>query len=216
MVYRLTVLFFGIIIKLFFSYKVEGLENIPDKGRVIFIANHQSYFDVFPIGVLIPRIIRPFAKKELYENFFLRLWLNKVRAIALDRDGIDFGAMKKAIECLEKEESVLVFPEGTRTKTGLMTEGRSGFLLLAHRTKTPFVPIAIEGTWSILPPGRKWPLIKPFSIKIGAQSFVNENVDFSDSVSVQGEVDRCVNKIAEMIGDVNYLLRIKEQRDALL
>ncbi len=124
--------------------RVEGLENIPEKGPVIFLINHIAFVDPIAVLFVASRDIVPLAKVEVYNyplvGIFPRLW----GVIPIKREEIDREAIRKALEVLKAGECLLVAPEGTRGEA--LQKGRDGAAYLAARTGAAIVPVAIEGT----------------------------------------------------------------------
>ncbi len=123
---------------------VEGQENIPREGPVIFLINHIAFVDPIAVLYVVKRDIVPLAKMEVYDipfvGIFPRLW----GVIPIKRDEIDRSAIKKALQVLKAGECLLVAPEGTRGEA--LRKGRDGAAYLASRTRASIVPVAIEGT----------------------------------------------------------------------
>ncbi len=138
------------------SLKVEGLENIDPKRQYIFIVNHQSNIDI-PVLVqaLRPFQLRWLAKKELLRVpiFGWAMWAAK--HITVDRaDRQDaLKSLARAKKRLAAGISLVVFPEGTRSRTGALQRFKKGGFLLAVQTQTPIVPITINGSGMLLPAG---------------------------------------------------------------
>ena len=125
------------------SYKVEGLENLPE-GGMIFLAKHQSTWETLAFQQILPPHVWV-LKRELFKVPFFGWGLKMLQPIAIDRSAgrraVD-QLVSQGIKKLEKQWSVMIFPEGTRIKPG--TEGRYklGGSILASQAKFPVVPIA--------------------------------------------------------------------------
>jgi 1-acyl-sn-glycerol-3-phosphate acyltransferase len=123
------------------------LENIPAEGPVIFAINHLSHMDT-PVLFVNPRRpdITALVTTKYQENPFIK-WFTKVaEGIWINRDIADFSAIRKASEELAKGRALGIAPEGTRSKTGQMQEGKPGTIMLALKTGVPIVPVALTGT----------------------------------------------------------------------
>ncbi|MBC8506755.1 MAG: 1-acyl-sn-glycerol-3-phosphate acyltransferase [Anaerolineales bacterium] len=123
---------------------VEGHENIPEEGPVIFLINHIAFVDPIAVLFVAKRDIVPLAKMEVYEIPFLGVFPRLWGVIPIKRDEIDRSAIRQALEVLKAGECLLVAPEGTRGD-GLQ-RGRDGAAYLASRSGASIVPVAIEGT----------------------------------------------------------------------
>ncbi len=138
---------------------VEGLENIPKTGAVIIAGNHLSNADPPAIGGFagLVRDSRFVAKKELFDIPVIGWFFRQNGYIPVDRARTigDFGALKGVVQALERGESVVMFPEGTRSKTGKPQKPKSGIGFLVYKTGVPVLPVKIEGTFRMAFFGKK-------------------------------------------------------------
>ncbi len=142
--------------RILFRARRTGREHIPD-GKVILAANHRSFLDPFIIGTCVRRPIYFVAKQELFRNRFVAWFLNCMGAFPIRRGESDEESLATAKALLERGEAVVIFPEGTRVRSGPLREPRRGVGRLALESGAPVVPIAIRGTerarrgWRIRP-----------------------------------------------------------------
>lgn len=134
--------------------KVIGQENIPRSGRFILAPNHASHLDPPMVSIYAPRRPHALAKSELFENRLIGIYYAGLGAFPIQRGRADRKAIRRAIEVLEHEEPLLIFPEGTRTKTGEIGPAEIGLGMIAHAAKAPIVPVYIKGTQNCLSPVR--------------------------------------------------------------
>ena len=122
-------------------------ENFPATGPVILAINHMSHIDT---PVLFVNPIRPditaLVTTKYKENWFVSLFTDIAKGIWIDRDIADFTAIRNASEVLAKGWVLGIAPEGTRSKTGQMQEGKPGIIMLALKSGAPIVPVALTGT----------------------------------------------------------------------
>ena len=135
-----------ILFKVLLRLKVEGQENIPLRGGIIFASNHASYLDPPTIGVSTKRELRFLAKRELFCYPIFRTIISKLNAIPIEREGVGKNALKTILSALRNGEAVLLFPEGTRSKTGMLGDAKAGVGLIASKTGRPVVPVYVSGT----------------------------------------------------------------------
>jgi len=132
------------IFKIFFRIKVKGKNNLPDEGPVILMSNHISAYDPPLLVAIFSRPVRFMAKKELFENPFMRFVLFLADAFPVDRSKNDITAVKKALSVLKDQEVLGLFPEGTRRAEGELGNPKLGSVMLAIKSGAPIVPIGIK------------------------------------------------------------------------
>ncbi|MBM2817143.1 MAG: 1-acyl-sn-glycerol-3-phosphate acyltransferase [Ignavibacteria bacterium] len=134
--------------------KVNGQEILYVNETYIFITNHSSLFDIpIILGTLTNYNVAIIYKKELEKVPFFGIGLKASPFIPVVREDprSSLTSIENAVESINKGISVLVFPEGTRSKDGKVGEFKRGAFLLASRSGMPIVPIAINGSWKIMP-----------------------------------------------------------------
>ncbi len=153
-----------VFFKTCYDFKAEGLENIPPTGALIIAGNHLSNADPPAIGAFagLVRDSRFMAKKELFSIPVLGWFFRRCGYISVDRKRTigDFGALEGAIEALNRGESIVMFPEGTRSKTGKPQKPKSGIGFLVYKTGAPVLPVKVEGTFG-------WPWVRKIRVKFG-------------------------------------------------
>jgi glycerol-3-phosphate dehydrogenase (NAD(P)+) len=141
---------------IYFRIRRLGTEHVPD-GGVILAANHRSFLDPFVIGACIGRPTYFVAKQELFRNPIVAWFLNCLGAFPLRRGASDEESVATALTLLERGRAVVIFPEGTRIKTGSLGRPKRGVGRLALQSGKPVVPIAVTGSerarngWKIKP-----------------------------------------------------------------
>jgi len=131
-----------------FRGETAGIENLPRHGGYLVAANHASHLDPFLIGARLPRQVTFFARKTLWQPGFAAWWLDAVGVIPVDRDGgSDVGAIKRVLAALKEQKTIILFPEGTRSRTGELQTPKPGVGLFACRTHVPVVPARIFGSF---------------------------------------------------------------------
>lgn len=144
---------------------VKGEENIP-AGPVLLVGNHEGNFD---IPVLLGYLKKPFgfiSKVEVKKIPIVYKWMEVMNCVFMDRKDRrqSIKAIRAGIQLLKDGHSIAVFPEGTRSKGGPVAEFKAGSLRLATDSKSPIVPIAINGTSKLMEKNNGW--IKPGNVVI--------------------------------------------------
>ncbi len=126
---------------------VEGRENIPDKGEaVVYAPNHNSLIDVPLFYKELRRFPAMMAKKELFKVPVMHGCLVSLKCIKIDRKGAHsiVEAIRSGCKTIESGHSIVIFPEGTRSKTGEIGPFKNGAFKIAERTGCPVVPVVIK------------------------------------------------------------------------
>ena len=148
----------------------EGLESIPRGQPLMYASNHSSMFDIWTLLATLPGSIRMVAKQELFKIPLLGGAMRAAGHIPIDR-----AARKKAFEAYDKAaktiregiSSILVFPEGTRSRTGELLPFKNAPFGLAIAAQVPIVPVYVHHTFEILPKGA-WRLrSRPIRLLVG-------------------------------------------------
>jgi 1-acyl-sn-glycerol-3-phosphate acyltransferase len=133
-----------------------GAEHVSRTEAQIVVANHQSWFDILAIFLVTPVEVRFVAKKELFAIPFFGQVLTALGHVRLDRANLKqaITAYEVAAKYIkERRLSILVFPEGTRSRTGSLQPFKTGPFVLALEAGAPVVPAYVAGTFGILPKG---------------------------------------------------------------
>ena len=144
-----------ILLRTLFRFKVIGRDNVPANSVVIIAANHLSYVDPVFIGTALgKRRLRMMAKSEAFKIPFIGSFISVLGAFPVARS-VGRGAIQAAVDMVRGGESLLLFPEGTRSRTGKLGEARSGLGWIIHETRVVVIPVSISGSEHILPVGGK-------------------------------------------------------------
>jgi 1-acyl-sn-glycerol-3-phosphate acyltransferase len=136
--------------------RVTGLENFDHSGTYVFVSNHSSQFDIPAIQAAAPVKVSIIYKKELNKVPIFGWQLMVSPYISVDRKSSEgaFKSIEKAKKLMgEKNISVLLFAEGTRSRTGEIQPFKRGAFYLASRTGFPIVPVTVNGAAKIMPKG---------------------------------------------------------------
>jgi 1-acyl-sn-glycerol-3-phosphate acyltransferase len=134
--------------------RVEGLENLRPQEATIYCVNHQSAMDIPVLFVSLPVQFRFAAKRSLFNLPFMGWHMRRSGFIAIDRDKPleALKSMKKAAREIREGKSVLLFPEGHRSRNGQLLPFKAGSFYIAILAGVPIVPITMNGTPNVLKP----------------------------------------------------------------
>jgi 1-acyl-sn-glycerol-3-phosphate acyltransferase len=164
------------------TIEVKGRENLPENGHFVLVSNHQGNFD---IPILLGYLERPMgfiSKIEVKKLPIIRDWMVYMNCVFLDRKDRRqaIKAINEGAENIKKGTSIVVFPEGTRSKGMKMNPFKSGSFKLAQKASATIVPVAIKGSYKILEGNGG--LIKPAVVTvtilpcIKAEEYLNKNL----------------------------------------
>jgi long-chain acyl-CoA synthetase len=142
------------------NVSIMGMESIPP-GPVVFVANHQSSLDQFLVTCFLTN--KQFRKtyylaKEFHYRATWKQWLVDRHNVVLVHPTETLSlALRKLARCLKQNSNVLIFPEGTRSPDGSLTDFKKSFALLSCALGIPVVPVIINGTFEALPKGTLFP-----------------------------------------------------------
>ena len=174
--------------KLIYKLEVQGRNNIPKDSNFIVASNHLSTLDPPLICAVMNRPIAYMAKKELFDNIFMRWWLNWLGAFAVDREKLSVSTIRTVLTVSKTNWVFGIFPQGTRQQAGTISNVTKGFASLAKTTKCGILPIGITGTDEV----RHLPFTGKIIVKIG------ELIPYSDNVEEMA--DKWIAAIQELTG----------------
>jgi 1-acyl-sn-glycerol-3-phosphate acyltransferase len=149
--YRLSYLLAQAVSRVLFHLSVSGRENIPESGPFLAVSNHISLYDPPAVGSLLKREVSFLAKAELFDLFMVKTLVRKLNSLPVRRGEFDMSALKNSIAVLQdKGMPLLMFPEGTRIRTGDLGSPLRGVAFIAARTRVPVLPIYIENSDRLL------------------------------------------------------------------
>lgn len=144
-IYNALVFVLKILLKIFFPYEVEGIENFKNFENESFLicSNHVSNIDAIFIVVSLNKKIYFLAKSELFKNRVMSSILQNLGAIPISRGKHDLEAINKAKDILNFNKILTIFIEGKRSKTGKFLRPRSGATIIANETNSSILPVCI-------------------------------------------------------------------------
>ena len=137
----------------FIRVKINGKENVSPKKSYIFVANHQSIYDIFVVYGWLNNRFKWLMKNTLRKIPLVGLACEKAGHIFIDRSHPLKAqkSIKKAEEKMKNGASLVIFPEGSRTKDGNVNRFKRGAFKIAEDLKLPLVPITIDGAYNVMP-----------------------------------------------------------------
>ncbi|MFA5114993.1 MAG: lysophospholipid acyltransferase family protein [Candidatus Omnitrophota bacterium] len=171
----------GLLLKVFFRFKVYGLENVPPKGGFILASNHTSYLDPVALGVASPRALNFMARHDLFFNPFFSRLISGLGAFAVRPKAADPDALKEAIRRLRQGAALVVFPEGRRVPKGQEAAPGAGVGFLAQKLSVPVIPALIKGADTALPIGAGFIRPARISVRFGKQILVERRTPYEDA-----------------------------------
>lgn len=200
------------IVDKFLIKKVNGLENVPRKGNFILVANHQSHLDhIATAYICVPRRFHMIGQVDRYNRGLVRVFRDLIYFIAgvipLNRENEESKkkAIEEAIKVLKMGDILIIYPEGTRSRTGQIQEGKCGAAKIFLKTGIPILPVGIKGVFELLPPGKKIPKIKRnIEINIGKPLYFEEEFRKGENLNENSEgyqeiLQKITKKIMEEI-----------------
>ena len=159
--YTLTYHIAGRLLRLFYwffgRWKIVGMENVPKTGAVLLASNHVSLLDPPMVGGALYgfRRVRFMAKIELWTTKIGYFVMDRIMSFPVNRGAADIATIRRTLDWLSKGDAIAIFPEGERSEDGKLRKGQPGVAMLVTRSGAPVVPVAILGTYAMLPKGAK-------------------------------------------------------------
>ncbi len=136
-----------VLLRLIANIEIHGKENVPLTGGMILASNHIGILDIIMVYYGIERTDLFIPVAEKWERIGWIRWLGKqLNFLFIDRYNPDLKAMRKMIALMKEGKCLVIAPEGTRSRTGSLNEGKPGVAYLAARSGFPVIPVAITGT----------------------------------------------------------------------
>ncbi|MCD6094558.1 1-acyl-sn-glycerol-3-phosphate acyltransferase [bacterium] len=198
------------IVYFLFIQKVKGKENIPKKNFIL-ASNHQSHLDWIADGyICVPRRFRFIGQVDRYSGllgiardilYFITGTIRLNRKSEVSKKKV----IEEAINSLKNGDILILYPEGTRSRTGEMGKGKWGVARFFLETGVPILPVGIKGTFELLPPGGKLKIKRIVKINIGKPLFFKKEFEEAkkidkDSKRYKEILQTITNRLMEEIG----------------
>jgi 1-acyl-sn-glycerol-3-phosphate acyltransferase len=145
----------------------QGVEKVPESGGFLLAVNHSSLLDPVMAGTNLKRPLAYMARSTLFRPAPIGMALRGMNALPLEREGVGISAFRSVIDHLSRGGGVLVFPEGTRSRSGRLGRFKGGVVKLARMSGVPVVPAMIVGSDRALGRGQWLPRTVPLEIRFG-------------------------------------------------
>lgn len=168
---------------------VTGADNLPANGAILFVSNHQSHFDIPLILGYVPADLGFVAKIEMLKFRIVNEWMKYMHCIFMNRDDVRqaIKVINEGIEVLKSGYNLVLFPEGTRSLTGELSEFKPGGMRLAVKSGAHIVPIVLHGAKDIMKKGSI--TIHPAEVEIQIlPPVVLQEGDHKDSIALSQRV----------------------------
>ena len=183
----------GLLFKAYNRLTFKGTENIPAKGPVIIAPNHQSYLDGALVSIGLPmKILRDsyfYATEEHVQGSFRQYYARHNNIIIMERGNLRDSILKLA-EVLKRGKNVIIFPEGSRTHTGKLTDFKKTFAILSRELQVPILPVCIRGAFEALPRSRHFVSPHKIEVEFLAPIVPDSNLSY----------DEIANQVKQVIG----------------
>ena len=155
------------ILTLFNRYRARGLDRIPETGGGLVVVNHQSFLDPLLVGLPLQRPVSYVARDTLFPVPFIGWVLRNTYVMPINRDAGGTEVVRKSVKRMQDGFLVGVFPEGTRSRDGVLGELKPGLIALARRGKVPIYPVGISGAYRAMPRGKLGMRFKEIRVVFG-------------------------------------------------
>lgn len=176
---------------------VKGEEHLPQQGPVLYVANHSSIFDVVTLGYVIKEPCIFIGKKEVSKMPLINVWFDALGCIYIDREDKrqSLECILKGINELKSGQSIILFPEGTRTMGDEMKPFKEGSFKLATKSGVPIVPIALRNTHKVFEENKR---IKKAKVQVNIGPMIEtKNLDKEGQQKLPKQVEACVRDLLQ-------------------
>lgn len=207
MIYLIIKYILRIYFKWVMDVSVRGLDNVPEKGPAIIVANHPSILDGLLMVAFIKRRIHTFAKAKVFNSKFKMLFLRSVGGIPVGDKKSNKNSLIEAEKLLEANKLLLIFPEGKINAESDMLPFNRSFLRLAVKFNAPVTPVAILGSDKALSIGQYFP--RPSDIYVSFLEPLRFNIsnECPDRLLNKKEMQYHVEKVRNIIQNKFNIMR---------
>jgi len=194
--YRIAKNFFRILLIIYNRMSAQWEAPLPESDIYIVASNHCSNLDPLVAGANFPKQLRYLAKDELFRPFLFGKIIRILGAVPVLQEDSNAAAaaLKGCLNLLKDGESVILFPEGTRSHDGKLKPLEGGTALISIKTGAPIIPVYISGTFEAMPSGAAW--IKPEKIRVfyGKAIYPPKSAEVKNSKEARAELTQTLTK----------------------
>ena len=183
--YNFVLKLFRAFTKTFFKFEVIGVENIPTEGNTIIAANHKSNFDPLFVASAVnkKRKMSAIGKEELFKNKLFAYIFNKLEIIPINRQNPSLSTIKRILKYIKSDYAMVMFPEGTRSKTEDFSDAKAGVSLFAVKAKAVVVPCTIYSSYKLFSKAKVY-----FGEPISLEEYYKQKLTSEDHERIAGEI----------------------------
>ena len=185
------------VFRFLFRGKTLGIKNLPKRGGVVVVSNHGSHLDPPILGHALGRPVAFMAKSELFKVPILSSIITACGAYPVKRGAGDREAIRNASAQLNEGWATGVFLDGTRQENGRVNDPKPGAALLAARTGSPILPVAIVNSHRAFPKGSIFPRFIPIHLRVGELIPPPKTKKREDLTSTTNQVQFSINKMLD-------------------
>ena len=181
-------------------FNVEGVENVPRTGPLVVCPNHFGTIDPPMVPAFMPRSDTwNMAKSEYFRKRWMRWLFTAYQAFPVVRHSADRVALRRSFDLLRAGHVLVMYPEGTRVESGVLSAPEPGAGFIAQKAGCPVLPVAVTGTRECLPKGRWWPRRVPVKVRFGKPFLVPLKRPTGERISHAEASDAIMVAIAELL-----------------
>lgn len=179
--------------------EADGLEHVPKDSAFVYASNHQSMLDILVLGAVLPGDFKWAAKRELMKVPFLGWHLKLAGHVPVDRGKgpkVVAAVVKRFEDVLAAGKPLLIFPEGTRSDTGVLKPFKPGGFVAAVRRQKPVVPVVLDGTWDLM---RDGVVVAERTIKVRVGAPIMPKTEGRESARIEDLRARAYASVVELL-----------------
>ena len=181
-------------------FRVEGRENVPLSGGLIVCGNHFATLDPPMVPAFLPRPDSwSMAKSEYFRKARMRWLFKAYQAFPVVRHTADRVAIRRSFDLLKAGQVLVIYPEGTRVESGVLSKPEPGAGFIAQKSGCPVLPVASTGTRECMPKGKFWPRRVPVLVRFGKPFQIAQRRPNGERISHDEASDAIMLAIGELL-----------------